>query len=315
MNDKTDQEIFYPSKNLIDLFRGFYKHDLNSQLPGSSIPVFFGILYWTNERNFPDKFTLTNETLSTLAHSYNRNLSRERQALIDYRDPTTGQWLIRYKNGTVDQCGTYQINYEYLLSWKPIFNDASNLRQSIVNDASNHVKKDDNLSTLIYNTIEKDNDQPAKYVEIIQLVNKHCGMLWNPTKVKDIKVLKDIAQYEIKDIEYGIDVALENDETIKPPGILVYAQRVIETNKPRPKQELTPEMAEKQQAFHEARVWHNQHADGVWKKMNMMDFVLLEYCNKAITHFDKYGQELVDAVGYDKSYWETVRDNIKGDTQ
>ena len=304
-------------RNLPDLFNGLYDNCIAQKISPSEFQFISAILFKFNAKFFPNTLEISNTELRGLANLSASSFCRARQMFLRRKSPEGQVYLTYISSDRQDKAGTYSIQYD-VMRLQRVCNEPAIENPENQKTIADPLQSDPEFGH-DPNITKQTNDLPPQYREIVKVVSNEIGTYWNPTKEEEIKALKAISVYSIEDIQEHIGKARKKDKRMQPATILNFTKTCIDRKlkdapiaTSAPKQELTGEMAMKEQAFHEARAWHSQHSDGVWKEYNMPMVSILGYCDTAIAHFDKYGQELIDFVGYDKSYWEAVRNSIKG---
>lgn len=138
MNNKSD----IPLRNIIDLFRNYYKLDIHHFVGISAHAIMTGLLYKFNELHFPDELKISvKEILSLSGISDIRTLRNARKILTGYlhEEENKNSWILKYQENTIKEYGIYMINYVYLLE------SSCNITVNLLESSS----KKDGLSTKI----------------------------------------------------------------------------------------------------------------------------------------------------------------------
>ena len=107
-------------RNLITLFRGYYRIGVHHYIGISGHAMFTGLLYKFNELNFPESLKISvSEMLSLSGISDVRTFRNARKKLTNYlhNEDDPESWIVKYTEGNIKEYGSYEINYVILLEY------------------------------------------------------------------------------------------------------------------------------------------------------------------------------------------------------
>lgn len=149
-------------RNLITLYRTYYRLGIPNFIGTSSHAIFTGLLYKFNELGFPETIKISIREMLSLSGIDIRTFRQARKALCEYLhdadDPSS--WIVKYTENEIKEYGTYTINYAFLLI---NYNNETKLLQSCDNNAtilqqSSNIKlRDDKIKGAVFDPISAKN--------------------------------------------------------------------------------------------------------------------------------------------------------------
>ena len=192
-----------PARNIIDLFRNYYRLDIHQFIGNSAHAIVTGLLYKFNERGFPDELKIsTKEMFSLSAISDIRTLRNARNLLTSYRheENNAKSWIIQYQENDIKEYGTYKINYVYLLEYY------CNFTEKLHSNYNNDVKLQESYS--------KKNGLSSKIAPDLLPKSAKNALLSNTIldhTIKDSLSVSNIYSKEDQDSDYEIKKESESD--------------------------------------------------------------------------------------------------------
>jgi hypothetical protein len=176
-----DQEKEIPAKNLISLFKNYYKLGIHHFIGNSGHAIFTGLLYKFNEMGFPENLKISIQEICTLSALDIRTFRNARKLLIEYRhyenDPES--WIIDFES-SVREYGIYTLNYTFLLqSCNNFVNNVATTLLQKNGDAPISSPRKQRMSaknalpsyTILNNTILNETTSPNDVLNLVQESN------------------------------------------------------------------------------------------------------------------------------------------------
>jgi hypothetical protein len=271
---QKNQEKEIPTRNLIDLFRNYYKLGIHHFVGNSGNAIMMGLLYKFNEMGFPDELRISNHEICALSALDIRTFRNTRDILNNYLhiDNDPDSWIFKSNENNRREYGTYHFNYVFLL--EIYSNNTANLQQTcnkiVTNlqqgsnkkngDAPFSTPRDQRMSAknvLPSNTIPEHNKTEVerahnlsadsdieKYVPLIKLLNKTLATAWQPQRRIDYELLDETLTYPEEKILIAIKKAMNSKAKLKLPRLLSYIQPILREIKDEPPVPTTAEVVE-----------------------------------------------------------------------
>lgn len=221
-------------RNLITLFRGYYRIGIHHYIGTSGHAMFTGLLYKFNELNFPDSVKISvNEMLSLSGITDVRTFRNARNKLTNYLhtkdDPES--WVVKYTEGEIKEYGSYELNYvillEYYCNITVELQESYSKKSRLTTKIDPYVDPKSAKNALPSNTIQEDtiqdisttDDFSEKRKRVEQIVSKYFTMPSLKFRPNDITV---IAQYSDEQINNVVSRA-DSEQVMyaKVPGYIL----------------------------------------------------------------------------------------------
>lgn len=149
-------------------------------------------------------------------------------------------------------------------------------------------------------------DIHPKYRKIVALVNKKYGGFQRFDTPDHIKVLKEISEYKLNEIEEKIDKALSTNKKMKPISALRFALKILNDKKQKIDNR-TPEQINYELHLNDAIGEIKKYKEQIERKM-LKKRGAIGCINKAIKWFDEYGDEVLKETITNKAYWVKLKE-------
>lgn len=105
-----------PKRNLISIFKNYYKLGIHHFIGNSGHAIFTGLLYKFNEMGFPDELKISSQEICTISALDIRTFRSAIKLLVEYRhyDGDPDSWIVKYEFN-VKEYGIYSLNFTFML--------------------------------------------------------------------------------------------------------------------------------------------------------------------------------------------------------